>query len=115
MLTTVKTIHIGENRGKPRIWLEGIWLHDLGFTRGSTFACVLSPGPASESGRDTLTIFLHTGTVYPKRTVSGKDRGDKPNPIIDLSGEWLRPLVSADRVLTVTARRGRIVITKGAL
>lgn len=99
-----KTITLGANRGKPRIWLEGAWLHDLGFVRGAHFTAAIDGG--------TLILRLAKADASGARTVSGKDKGDRPNPIIDLAGDWLQPMATADRKLTIAMSKGRLVITK---
>lgn len=98
-----KIIALGTNKGKPRIWIEGSWLHDLGFSRGRSFTATLSG--------QTLTLALCAERTPGRRTVSGKDKGNKPHPIIDLTGEWLTPMITADRRLALSGSRGRIVIT----
>jgi DNA (cytosine-5)-methyltransferase 1 len=99
-----KLITIGTNRGKPRIWIEGEWLHNLGFVRGAHFTATLD-------GR-VLTLKLAKADAEKVRTVSGKDKAGKPHPIIDLAGEWLQPLVTADRKVTLAMAKGKIVITR---
>lgn len=98
-----RTINLGENKGKPRIWLEGIWLHDLGFTRGAKFSARVT----TDDGPKLIIRPDVDGT----RTVSGKDKAGKPNPIIDLTGEWLAPFITAGRKLTIRQRVGLITIT----
>ena len=99
-----KLITIGANRGKPRIWLEGQWLHELGFVRGAHFTAAIDGG--------ALKLRLASADKPGARTVSGKDKGDRPNPIIDLSGDWLTPMVTPDRKLAVAMSKGRLVITR---
>lgn len=101
-----RTINLGANKGKPRIWLEGIWLHDLGFTRGAKFSAKVT---TDENGSRLILRPDADG----ERTVSGKDKAGKPNPIIDLTGDWLAPFITKARKLTIKQRAGPITITPG--
>lgn len=66
------TIKIGLNKGKRRIWLEGKRLLNAGFTGGTTYKCVVTPGAIRLSipGED--------------RRVTGRPENGKP--IIDIIG-----------------------------
>lgn len=105
MAEVTREMRMGLNRGKPRVWLEGQWLHELGFVRGSAFWVSLLDG--------ALTLTTGRADGFAKlRTVSGKDTANgRPHPIIDLSGDWLGPLGSG--ALTLTGSQGLIVIRKG--
>lgn len=64
---------IGTNKNRPRLWIEGVKLGAAGFTRGARYDLRFSDG--------TLQLTLcDTGA----RVVSGKMRGGKDIPVLDL-------------------------------
>jgi hypothetical protein len=97
----MKTISIGMNRGKGRLWLEGQWLAQAGFSRGLQFDAIVS--------NRTITL-----TVNPegKRRVSGKVKAGVTIPIIDMNGAELTPLIGK---ASVTIEAGRIVVVAVAV
>lgn len=97
-----RAVRIGSNRGRPRLWLEGQWLADLGFKRDEPFLLRVGDG----RGGQTLAITIELGIaerVQPRK-VSGK--GDRP--IIDIAGAILAPFVG--KSLQLRGSEGRIVI-----
>ena len=94
--TRVNVQKVGTNKGKPRIWLEGKYLQNLGFSGGKKIAVSFDNGKI-EIAEDT------TGT----RTVSER----RNRSIIDLNtDEIVRAIGTAERV-EVECKAGRIVIT----
>jgi hypothetical protein len=93
----IRNVRIGANRGKARLWLEGAWLAQFGFTKGAAFYIAVSDGP-------TLTITLGASEEHRARRVSGK--GDRP--IIDIAGDVLAPLDGKD--LELHASAGRMIV-----
>jgi len=92
------TRKIGQNRGKPRLWIEGQTLIDAGLPHGTRWdLCGVSP----EGGFTILAI--ETG----RRKVSGKpDR-----PVIDIAGSSLGALGDEPSVaLTYSPNSGHIVV-----
>ena len=91
------TITIGENKGSPRIWLEGKWLSKSGF----------------ESGRK-IRVDIHKNEIVlepdqsGKKVVSSKRKGTVP--VIDLNTAEISEAFKADTV-QVTAGKNRITIT----
>jgi hypothetical protein len=78
------TRKIGQNRGKPRLWIEGAHLTAAGFKPGDTY---------------TLTIVGDKLGI--SRTAPGKPRkvsGKGEKPIIDISGASLGDIGAAPSV-----------------
>lgn len=100
MKPVTRTVRVGSNRGKPRLWLEGQWLADLGFPRGTRFVAAFTDAAI------TLTTRESDVRNFPSRTVSGK--GDRP--IIDIAGASLLPWVGA--TLSLVGRPGLITIRR---
>lgn len=92
------TRKIGQNRGKPRLWIEGAHLTAAGFKPGDLFALDINGL--------TISIALDGNRNLPTRKVSGK--GDKP--IIDISGRSLHAIGTAASV-TLTYLPGSGIIS----
>lgn len=99
-MTAIIMTKLGENRGAPRIWLQGEKLEKEGYRAGDTFRI--------EESKGARLVLVKNGD----RKVSGKKRGDKRVPIIDLNTKQLAELFDADEKLKVAIRKGKIVITK---
>jgi DNA (cytosine-5)-methyltransferase 1 len=99
-MTAIIMTKLGENRGSPRIWLQGEKLEKEGYRAGDTFRI--------EESKSSRLVLVKNGD----RKVSGKKRGDKRIPIIDLNTQQLAELFDADEKLKVAIRKGKIVITK---
>ena len=70
----LRTTRIGEHRGKPRIWLEGQWLHKAGWPRYTRFNIETTGG--------IVKLIKHdTGT----HAVSGKVKNNKQVSVIDIN------------------------------
>jgi len=82
-----------------RIWLEGIKLNSLGFTRGSKYSRILEDG----------VITLSTEENGPLK-VSGKRRNGGSVPVIDLCGKWLEEVFSEGDLITAKIEDGKISI-----
>lgn len=101
-----RTIRLGVNRGKPRLWLEGAWLAELGFVRGARIDSVLT-GHTPETATGLKIVLDPSGL----RRVSGKLKKDgTQHPIIDMNGAELSPLAGVP--LTLTATYGLLTIHK---
>ena len=88
-------------KGK-RLWLEGKRLADCGFIRGARYTATVF-----SSGKDfTLSLVVDTSG---NRKVSGRKRGEKEIPIIDLCDSSLLPEVGSK--VRATFAEGKIVIT----
>ena len=89
---------LGENRDRPRVYLQGRWLALAGFTTGESIQ--------AEYDNGTLTLRLDDAG---DRTVSSK-RGDIP--VIDINNAQLcQALGDVGTTLQVVTRRGTITIT----
>lgn len=72
---TVKTLNIGSNRGKARLWIEGSFLRDAGFAHGDRYDVTVLPG------RGLSIVHNPNG----KRKIAGKPGRE----IIDITGKVL--------------------------
>jgi DNA (cytosine-5)-methyltransferase 1 len=107
MAQTYRSINIGTHRGKPRLWLEGTWLVEAGFTRGATY--VASFG----AGRIALRVLANgEDTKLRRRTVSGKTKNSRDVAVIDINSTDI-PFTGAAKVV-VYAQRAHILITPEA-
>lgn len=77
------TRKVGQNRGKPRLWLEGKCLVNAGFSRGDRWTLYPVGGG-----------FNIVGNTDGARKVSGKAE----KPVIDIMGASLGELADAERV-----------------
>jgi DNA (cytosine-5)-methyltransferase 1 len=91
------TITLGENRGKPRVYMQGRWLQSAGFAGGERICAEM------EHGR--LTLRIDAGG---ERTVSRK-RGNVP--VVDINSGILAEAFGSARTLEVVTRHGVITIT----
>jgi len=94
-----KEISLGVNRGRPRLWLEGQWLAEGGFTRHARYTV------AVQTDRTLKLVIAPDG----ERKVSGKTKKDgSDHPIIDFNGSDLQPYAGV--VLSLTIAAGVITI-----
>lgn len=99
MTTKTYTRKVGLNRGKPRIWLEGLILSVNGFHHGDTW----------EASRDGRKLILKASKGGSRRIAGALDR-----PIIDInSASLLEGFVAGSVVSVEVIRKGHIVITQG--
>jgi DNA (cytosine-5)-methyltransferase 1 len=71
---------IGENKGRPRIYLDGLQAVRAGFAPGERFEVIVD-----EDGRRVILQKNRDGT----RRVSMKERGGKQYPVIDINSSEL--------------------------
>ena len=92
MLTyETKEIAIGQNKGAPRVWLEGKRIEGAGFTPGAKYELVI------QEKRVTLTV-----NPDGSRVVSAKQRKDCAIPVIDInSAQALAIFAGLDRVRVI--------------
>ena len=91
---------IGQNRGTPRLWIEGVKLGAAGFTRGARYTI------GFESDRMVLSLD-DTGT----RRVSGKTRAGRDLPILDIKLRDLEDAFGTEGRVRVVFTPGRITVT----
>ena len=90
-----RTAKVGRHRGNPRLWFEGKWLLDAGFTPGDSFDC---------RGRDGRLLLVAGEGV---RTISQK----KGLPVLDVCNPIVSEILGdCDRV-EVRVGKGRLTIT----
>lgn len=77
-MQNIKTVSIGENKGAPRVWLEGRFPALAGFAPGAAFRVEVI------RERDCVALRLD-GSGY--RRVSQKTKGEKSIPVIDLNSK----------------------------
>lgn len=102
-MTTIINTKVGENRGRARVWLEGIKLEREGFLPGMRYNLEL---------QDSKIVLRTSETGY--FTISRRERNGKISPIIDICSNELRRLFAGVHMLRVAIRRGSIVISAHA-
>lgn len=97
MYSRSSTIKIGENRGIPRIWLEGKWLDKAGFKPGKK-----------------IHIDIHTNkiTIIQNETGDHIVSGKKKNtiPVIDINCKELNNAFNTD-IVQISAGNNQITVT----
>lgn len=94
---------LGQNRGNPRIWLEGQKLAVGGFVPGIRFNIQML--------NDKLTIQIAEDGRY---KISSRTRNGVTSPILDLNNESLNRLFFEDSKLRVAIKQGLIVVSAHA-
>jgi len=84
--------NIGQNKGRPRIWLEGAILINAGFNHGDRFDVINEP--------NKLII---------KRNPQGKRKisGSHDRPIIDMLGKVIEASFNLEKVSRVDVKKTR--------
>lgn len=90
---------IGANKGKPRVWLEGVQAAIAGFDPGQRY-------DVEVRGKTLVLQVNPDGT----RVVSAKRVGERVNPVIDLNSETLLAVFDGMAAVRVVAREGEIFI-----
>lgn len=91
--------NIGQNRGKPRIWLEGTQTERAGFEAGQRY-------DISVDGRTVVLQANPDGS----RVVSGKRIGERNNPIIDINSEKLLAVFDGMAAIRVVVKKDQIYL-----
>lgn len=92
-MNSIKTVSIGENKGAPRVWLEGRFLKQAGMEPGARFKVEVI------REKDCVAVRLDADG---HRRVSGKLRGGKNIPVLDLnSKEALAIFDGLDRIRAI--------------
>lgn len=100
-LHTYAVRKIGSHRGSPRLWLEGREPAKGGFLPGTRFNTRI------DTGRALLVLEAVEDGV---RIVSGKQRGDRMIPVIDINSKDLLDVFSGIEAVRVIVRDGLISI-----
>lgn len=95
--------HMGQHRGNARLWFETLELAKHGFSRGARYDV------AYNQTTNELLIFL---SANGKRIVSGKDKGAKSIPIIDINDSKVLGKLADEPAVKVRMAQGAIRITK---
>lgn len=90
---------VGQNRGAPRVWLEGSQTAGAGFMPGQRFDIAI----------DGRTVVL-TANADGSRIVSGKQIGERMNPVIDINSSALLAIFDGMAAVRVVAKEGQIVL-----
>lgn len=100
MLLAESNLKVGENRGNRRVWIEGSALIKSGFNAGAKFK--------AQFEKNTITL---TATPDGDRKVSGRTRGDKTLPIVDINTGELASIFKGFDRMVAKFHAGKIVIT----
>lgn len=90
---------IGQNRGIPRVWLEGTQTERAGFKPGQKFDVVVQGH----------TIVLQANPDG-SRVVSSKKAGEKQHPVIDLNSRELLAIFDGMSAVRVAVKKGEIYL-----
>lgn len=90
---------IGQNRGAPRVWLEGTQTERAGFGPGQKFDVVVQGH----------TIVLRANPDG-SRIVSSKKAGEKQNPVIDINSRELLAIFDGMSAVRVAVKKGEIYL-----
>ncbi|MGP9797079.1 DNA cytosine methyltransferase [Halomonas sp. 86] len=99
-MTYIVNTALGNNRGTPRIWLEGAKLSREGYAPGRTYDMTIA--------KAKLVI---TPNPRGKYVISKKTRNGKLIPVIDITRQDLAELFDGVEALRVLVTEGKIVIT----
>lgn len=90
---------VGQHRGAPRVWLEGTQTAGAGFVPGQRFDVKV----------DGRTVVLQANPDG-SRVVSGKQIGERNNPVIDLNSRELLAVFDGMAAIRVVVRKGEIYL-----
>jgi len=97
-MTTIINSKLGENRGKPRIWIEGAKLAREGYTPGDRYNLEIQSGrlilQAAEDGQYTVSKRTRNGRLLPIIDISKTELAELFDGV-----ETLRVAISANRRL----------------
>jgi DNA (cytosine-5)-methyltransferase 1 len=90
---------IGQNKGAPRVWLEGSQTAKAGF----------APGQRFDIHVEGQTIVLQANPDG-SRVVSSKKAGDSLNPVIDINSKELLAIFDGMSAIRVAVKEGQIYL-----
>lgn len=93
------TKKVGNNKGAPRIWLEGLQTSSAGFTPGARY-------DVEVQGQTVVLMLNPDGS----RVVSSKMVGERANPIIDLNSRELLAVFDGMASIRVAVKDGEIYL-----
>lgn len=94
----IEHVHrIGQNKGKPRIWLDGPRLAAAGFTGGTAYSFAAVVPCQNHEGGMVLSVKPLSANYAKPRKVTGRPDG---KPVIDITGAAVAATFpGCDRVL----------------
>lgn len=101
-----ETTKIGENRGRPRLWLEGFKAALAGFVPGIRFKIQKD---------EARTMLVLEPDVHGDRIVSKKLKGGKEIPVIDINSSEVLSIFEGYSAVRVIAQGTRICILPQAV
>ncbi len=90
---------IGENRGAPRVWLEGTQTSRGGFSTGQRYDIEVQ-------GQMVVLQANHDGS----RVVSGKVIGERMHPVIDINSKALLAIFDGMEAIRVVVKKNQIYL-----
>ena len=93
---------IGKNKNTPRVWLEGRFLSDAGFTPG--IFCVVN------KDLNSISLKIDRVKISDKTKKVSSRPSDPTTPIIDINSVDLLNIFEGHQVIRVIIRKGRIDI-----
>lgn len=90
---------IGQNKGAPRVWLEGSQTAKAGF----------APGQRFDIHVEGQTVVLQAN-IDGSRVVSSKKSGDSINPVIDINSRELLAIFDGMSSIRVAVKEGQIYL-----
>lgn len=90
---------VGQNRGAPRVWLEGTQTARAGFVPGQRY-------DISVQGRTVVLQANPDGS----RVVSGKQVGERNNPVIDINSKELLAIFDGMASIRVVVKKDEIYL-----
>lgn len=94
--------HMGQHRGNARLWFETLQLAEYGFERGKRYDVTVTPD-------GTIQLLLRGAGA---RVVSGKDKGTKSIPIIDINDNKVLGKLANEPAVKVIMQHGCITVSK---
>lgn len=98
----VAIVAIGNNRGVPRVWMQGAKLRRSGFEPASEY--LLETDPSSK----TITLRLASAAGLGARVVSRKQAGERVDPVIDIQNREILSIFEGLQQLRVVFGPGVI-------
>lgn len=105
---------IGNNKGRPRIWLDGKRLTEAGFVGGTTYYCYVSAEEKTDTTYSAGNIVCRLKAApemegAEMRKVTARADG---KPIIDMLGADVEAAFPGAERVNVVFSPGRIIITR---
>lgn len=102
------TLKVGQNRGRPRIWIDGAKLHQAGFTGGADYWCCPGRGEITLR-REGPEAGIPVPDGWQRRKVTGRPTG---KPIVDIAGATVTDALGDAARVDVTFYPGVVSIQR---